>query len=131
MKEAQELSALAKEKGIKTVVGLQGRVSPFVQRIKSVVEEGRIGKILSSSITACGGSSTRDSLPERLGYFTQKSVGGNMVTIGFGHRKFPDSCAFLVLAKVVLLDEKSVGFCQCAMSQGILIPRLSSNWSWC
>lgn len=85
MSQGQELAALAKDKGVRAVVGLQGRVSPVVLKIKSLLEQGTIGKVLSSSISAAGGTRSRDSVPVGLKYFTERHVGGNMVTIGFGH----------------------------------------------
>lgn len=83
---AQELNFIAKETGSRTMIGLQGQVSPIALKLKSLIEqEHRIGKVLSSSVLAFGGTRTRDSFVEGLKYFTQKEVGGNMVTIGFGH----------------------------------------------
>lgn len=68
------------------MIGLQGQLAPIMLKLKSLIkQEGRIGKVLSSSVHAFGGTRTRDSLPEGLKYFTQKEVGGNIVTIGFGH----------------------------------------------
>lgn len=83
---AEELDALAKENNAQTIIGLQGQMSPIILKIKSLIElENKIGKVLSSSIIAAGGTRMRDSIIEGLKYFTQKVVGGNIVTIGFGH----------------------------------------------
>lgn len=82
-----ELANIAKEKRSRTMIGLQGHVSPIVLELKSLIEAGRIGKILSSSAVICGGSRTRDTLIEGLRYFTEWKVGGNPVTIGLGHGK--------------------------------------------
>lgn len=83
LSQAQELATLAKQKGVKTMIGLQGRVAPIVNKIKSVVEQGAIGAVLSSSIFVAFGS--RDSMESSFKYSTQKAIGGNMVTIIFGH----------------------------------------------
>ena len=86
LQAAQELNSIAKERNTKTIIGLQGQLSPTILKLKSLIEqENRIGKVLSSSILAFGGTRTRDSLIEGLKYFTQKGVGGNVVTIGLGH----------------------------------------------
>lgn len=86
VKAAEELNLLAKEKGCRTMIGLQGQIDPMILKLKSVIgQQGRLGKVLSSSVLAFGGTRTRDSLTEGLRYFTQKDVGGNIVTIGFGH----------------------------------------------
>lgn len=70
------------------MIGLQGQISPVILKVKDLIEQQqRIGKVLSSSIIAFGGTRTRDSLIEGLKYFTKKDVGGNIVTIGFAHSK--------------------------------------------
>lgn len=84
--DAEELNAIAKNNNARTMIGLQGELSPLILKIKSLIEhENKIGKVLSSSVIASGGTRTRDTLSEGLKYFTQKNVGGNMVTIGLGH----------------------------------------------
>ena len=83
---AAELSSLAKRTNANTIIGLQREKSPLVQRIKGLIEqENKIGKVLSSAISVYGGTRTRDSLIQGLKYFTLKSAGGNMITIGLGH----------------------------------------------
>ena len=85
MKAAEELDALARENNVRTIIGLQGELSPIILKVKSLVEENKIGNVLSSSVIAAGGTRMRDKMIEGLKYFTQKNVGGNIVTIGFGH----------------------------------------------
>ncbi|KPM41812.1 hypothetical protein AK830_g4754 [Neonectria ditissima] len=82
---AEELSRLAAESGSRTLVGLQGRLAPPVLKLRDLLQEGRIGKVLSSELHAAGGSMDRDLLPTGLKYFTDRAVGGNIVTIGLGH----------------------------------------------
>lgn len=84
---ARDLASLAAEKNVRTVVGLQGRVAPFYEKVTNILKSGRIGKVLSSEVRASGGTVLRDTLPEGLKYFTQKETGGNIITIGFGHCK--------------------------------------------
>lgn len=85
---ADELAALAREKGGKTMVGLQGWYAPAVVKIRELVRSGRIGKVLSSEVRGAGGTVDRIMLPPFLKYFADRKVGGNPFTIGFGHRKF-------------------------------------------
>lgn len=86
-KHAKELVEAAKKSGSKTVVGVQGRYSPPILKLKEVIDGGIIGEVLSSEIVAAGGTWDRVKLGEKLGYFTDKAVGGNPITIGFGHCK--------------------------------------------
>src|SRR3954452_3688389 len=42
--EAEELAALARSKGLQTVVGLQSRVSPALHYLKEQIESGYVGE---------------------------------------------------------------------------------------
>jgi predicted dehydrogenase len=50
LKEAEELTALAKEKGVRTMVGLQARQSPSILKAKEIVASGKLGKILGTTM---------------------------------------------------------------------------------
>jgi len=89
VQQAEELASLAKEKGVKSMVGLQGRVSPIYLKVKDVIQSGKIGQVLSSSMTLNGGTISRDSIGEGLAYFFDKDVGGNIVSIYGGHSEKP------------------------------------------
>ena len=84
----EELARLANKKKVKAMVCLQGRVSPIYLKVKEIIEGGKIGKVLSSSVVGSGGTNSRDSIGESLAYFFDRSVGGNLVTIHLGHCKF-------------------------------------------
>ncbi|KAH8589794.1 hypothetical protein B0O99DRAFT_599593 [Bisporella sp. PMI_857] len=93
--KAAELVKAAKEGGGRTVVGLQASVSPakfnsgwFIPttlKLKELIASERIGKVLSSEFRAAGWTSDRSSISSGLKYFTDRKVGGNLITIGFGH----------------------------------------------
>lgn len=85
IQHVRELADLARQKGVRTAIGLQGRLARVVVKIRELLETGRIGKVLSSEIKAAGGSNSRDILPIGLSYFAQRDVGGNIFTIGFAH----------------------------------------------
>ncbi|KAL7796752.1 hypothetical protein V8C37DRAFT_371351 [Trichoderma ceciliae] len=82
---ARELVDAARASGGRTLVGHQGREAPPVVKLRQVLEQGNIGKVLSSEIRAHGGSVDREALLPGLKYFTDRLVGGNIVTIGVGH----------------------------------------------
>ncbi|KAF4460903.1 transcription co-repressor GAL80 [Fusarium albosuccineum] len=82
---ARELATLAKKSGSRTIIGLQGRVPPPLLTIRELLQQGRIGKIVSSELSSAGGTNDREILPSSLKYFTQRAIGGNPFTIGFGH----------------------------------------------
>jgi predicted dehydrogenase len=64
-------------------VGLQGSFAPVIKQIKSIIDSGEIGKIESSNIL----SKTRGGpvVSSHVDYMTNRHVGGNIFTIGFGH----------------------------------------------
>ena len=76
---------MAEQNGVKTMIGLQGQKMPITTTVKSLIEDGKIGKVISSTLFASGGVIRRDAFPEGLKYFTEKRVGGNPVTIGYAH----------------------------------------------
>ncbi|GJN86268.1 hypothetical protein PLIIFM63780_009847 [Purpureocillium lilacinum] len=82
---ARELVQAAREGRGRTLVGMQGRVAPPVVKLQQLIGEGRIGKVLSSEVRAFGGSHDRERLAVGLKCFTELDIGGNIVTIGFGH----------------------------------------------
>ncbi|KAK1984584.1 oxidoreductase family protein [Colletotrichum cereale] len=82
---ARELADAARASGARTAVGVQGRFAPALLKVRSLLEEGRIGKVLSSEVRAAGCTLDREFVPPGLKYFTQREIGGNIVTIGFGH----------------------------------------------
>jgi predicted dehydrogenase len=83
--EAKELLRLKNEGGVKNaIVGLQGRQSPFIKKIKSLVDGGRIGKVLSSTWSGQGTNLGHTNL-ERMSIVVSREDGGNLVTIHFGH----------------------------------------------
>ena len=85
--KARELATLAKKSGSKTVVGLQGRLTPLTLKVKELLEQGRIGKVLSSEVRASIGI-TQLGWPHRFGYFFKREIGGNPYTISFAHSKY-------------------------------------------
>ncbi|KAH6714383.1 NAD-binding Rossmann fold oxidoreductase family protein [Leptodontidium sp. MPI-SDFR-AT-0119] len=85
LSEAKELLRLKNEGGVKTaVVGLQARQSPVIRKLKQLVDERRVGKVLSSSWTGQGGN-LGPTVHEGYEYLSQREVGGNLVSIHFGH----------------------------------------------
>ncbi|XXH00941.1 hypothetical protein Hte_007292 [Hypoxylon texense] len=68
-----------------SIIGLQGRVSPIVLKLKEILHSGRVGRVLSSDVRAYGNLLPNDTLPDGLSYFADRKVGGNPITIAYGH----------------------------------------------
>ena len=84
--EAEEMAALAREKGVVAVVGLQARVAPEMLYLRQLLAEGYVGRVLSSSMTGWAGNwgQTANNI-SRLGYLLDKKNGATMLTIPLGH----------------------------------------------
>lgn len=105
--QIEELVNATRNSGSKVAVGLQGRWAPPVSKLREILQDGKagLGKVLSSEVRAFGGSVDREILPTRLSYFTQRDVGGNGVTIGFGHRKALNILyCYYMLTQYVVID---------------------------
>ncbi|KAG9856320.1 NAD(P)-binding protein, partial [Aureobasidium melanogenum] len=83
--QATELLQLAERKGVKTMIGLQGQMSPVISRIKEFIEKDQaIGRIVSSNVTLAGMLGTKETT-EAHEYLNFAEIGGNMLVIPFGH----------------------------------------------
>jgi predicted dehydrogenase len=84
LQQATALAELAKKYGSKTVVGLQARKDPHIQKVRQLVKDGAIGELLSSTINVAVGF-MGDTEPPGVSYLSKKEVGGNLLTILLGH----------------------------------------------
>ncbi|KAF1977240.1 NAD(P)-binding protein [Bimuria novae-zelandiae CBS 107.79] len=82
--DPEEIVQLAKEKGIKTMVGLQGRQNPSVLKAKEIVESGQLGEILTTTMFGHGGI-FGPTVEEGLLYLLPVENGANLLTIPFRH----------------------------------------------
>lgn len=82
--EAEELDGLARQRGLKTVIGLQGRTVPTTLVVRELIDSGRIGEVLSITVTAIGYNFGAEDL-HTLHYLSDINFGGNLLTIHFSH----------------------------------------------
>jgi predicted dehydrogenase len=81
--EADELTALAKAKGVTTAIGLQARVNPAVMHMKELLEGGYVGEMMAINIKLM-----RDGVLTRASNRTWQwdaQLGANTLTIANGH----------------------------------------------
>ncbi|MFD8035414.1 Gfo/Idh/MocA family protein [Streptomyces sp. NPDC059717] len=52
--EAAELARRAQAAGVRTVIGLQGRYQPELRYVRRMIEEGRIGRVIGTTIVGSG-----------------------------------------------------------------------------
>jgi predicted dehydrogenase len=80
---AKKLTDLVKVHGVRNVVGLQGSYSKVVSKVNDLIRRGEIGTVYSSILI--GLPYGLPAIPSNIDYFTDKKVGGNALTIAFGH----------------------------------------------
>ena len=59
--EAVEMADLAREKGVRNMVGLQSRTNPVLLYVKDLVASGYVGEVMSCHVSRIGGESWRGS----------------------------------------------------------------------
>ncbi|CAR21913.1 transcription regulator GAL80 [Lachancea thermotolerans CBS 6340] len=85
LKEAEAIHKAAKERGVQTIISLQGRKSPYVVRAKELVSEGCIGDINSIEIAANGGWYGYERPIKSPKYLYDAASGVSLLSIAFGH----------------------------------------------
>jgi predicted dehydrogenase len=86
--EVEELTQLARDKGVKTIVGLQARASPIVVKVRDLVQSGKLGKILSSTVVGSFSSFPNTVWLEGAEYYLDAQAGAGVFKIFFGHCEF-------------------------------------------
>ena len=82
-KEAEELAALARQKNVRTMVGLQRRASPAYLYMRELIQQGYVGQVLSVNMTLMNsGVLTR---PSDRTWQRDVTLGANTLTITFAH----------------------------------------------
>ncbi|KAK3176113.1 hypothetical protein OEA41_007435 [Lepraria neglecta] len=87
LQEAEELAALAKKQGVKTVVGLQARLTPSILKAKEIIDSGALGRIITTSIVAS--TSLFQKLDAKNSYINDPKNGVNFITIPTAHALDP------------------------------------------
>lgn len=81
--EAEALNAIAEEKGLRTFAGLQAHALPDLKYIKDLITQGKIGRVLSSTIIGAGDNWGTELPDESMAYLLDPETGANMMTIPF------------------------------------------------
>lgn len=84
--EAEQLTALARQKGVLAVVGTQARVAPEIIHLRRLIDERFVGEVLSTTITGWGRNwgATVESA-KTSGYLLDVANGATLLTIPVGH----------------------------------------------
>jgi predicted dehydrogenase len=83
-KEAENLAALAKKKGVLAVAGLQARAAPPVAYVRDLIDQGYVGEVLSTTLIGSGMGWGPTVEPYNV-YTNDKKNGATMLSIPLGH----------------------------------------------
>src|SRR6059058_6543858 len=84
LKEAERLAALAKEKGVLAVAGMQARAAPSVAYVRDQIRQGYIGEVLSTTLIGSGMGWGPTVEPFNV-YLNDRKNGATMLSIAVGH----------------------------------------------
>lgn len=84
LEEARTLAGLARARRVTAVVGTQARMAPEVIHLRSLLREGYVGDVLSTTLTATGAGWS--GITESANAYTlDRTTGATMLTIPLGH----------------------------------------------
>lgn len=79
---AKELADLSKKAGGRTAVAVQARLAPYIVKMKELLADGAIGKVVNSQVNI---NSIQQGIYSGMEYFGDRKIGGNYYAIVFGH----------------------------------------------
>src|SRR5258705_4369321 len=81
--EAEEMAGLARQRSLKTIVGLQGRSDPTILYARDLIQQGYIGEVLTASLNTVAQAQLQRG-PGRI-WQGVRANGANVLTITGGH----------------------------------------------
>jgi len=81
--EAQEMAELARQRSLKSIVGLQGRSDPTILYARDLIQQGYIGEVLTASLSTVAQAQLQRG-PGRI-WQGVRANGANTLTIAGGH----------------------------------------------
>lgn len=88
VEEVEELAALAKSAGVKTLSGSQGRAHPVFRRMKDLIKSGAIGDVVFSSLNGNNALIAAAMWPESQAIFLDINSGISRLHLVVGHSEF-------------------------------------------
>ncbi len=84
LEEARTLTALAHAKGVVAVAGTQARTALEIEHLAKLIQDGYVGKVLSSTLIGSGGNWSGETIEEYYYLFEEKN-GASMQSIPLAH----------------------------------------------
>src|SRR2546422_3307537 len=83
LQDAEKLAALAKQKGVLAVAGLQARAAPSVLYVRDLVRQGYVGEVLSTTLIGSGMGGGPTGEPDKA-YLKHREKGAALPSIALG-----------------------------------------------
>jgi predicted dehydrogenase len=83
LRQTQELATLARQRGVVTAVGLQGRYTPQLQYVKELVDQGWLGELLSVEVSTVVAGSAQ--APSQAAWEAERQKGAHFFNVAVGH----------------------------------------------
>ncbi|MCE7003026.1 Gfo/Idh/MocA family oxidoreductase [Kibdelosporangium philippinense] len=83
--EAEELAALARSRGVRTAIGLQGRAVPAIRWLRDLIADGYVGDVLSTTVVGSGMAWGAEVPAPSSRYLFDAANGATMLTIPVAH----------------------------------------------
>src|SRR3989475_1007505 len=135
LEEARAMAALAAEKGVRTVGGLQARQAPAIEFVQQLLRDGYVGEVLSTTIV--GLSIPGDVVGQPNAYMLDKTNGANLLTVPVGHSldilnyvlgEFAElSAVSAVRRPLIIIEETGEQIVKTAADQVAVIGSLTSG----
>ncbi|WP_019074878.1 Gfo/Idh/MocA family protein [Streptomyces hokutonensis] len=84
---------LAEKAGVRSAIGLQGRQHPAIRLLRDLIAEGRIGEVLSATLSYSASTPGGNLLPQRYGWLADRDKAVNTLTIVGAHALDMFRCA--------------------------------------
>lgn len=84
LKEAEQMAALAREKGVVAAVGLQARSAPAINYVRDLIQQGYIGELRSTTLIGSG-MNWGPVMDQANAYTGDVRNGATLLSIPFGH----------------------------------------------
>ncbi len=82
--QAEQMAALAKEKGVIGAVGMQASAAPAFNHVRDLIAEGYVGEVLSTTLVGSG-MNWGAVIDQPNAYTADIANGATLLTIPFGH----------------------------------------------
>ncbi|TDD66084.1 Gfo/Idh/MocA family oxidoreductase [Actinomadura rubrisoli] len=101
--EAEELTKLVEDAGVRHAIGLQARFSPAVQYARDLVADGYVGQVSSVNVYSARGKGAGARIPSWAAYTLDQANAAGTLEVGAGHTL--DAMAYITGAVTELSAE--------------------------